>query len=199
MSASIRWSRVFYLAALLAVFGGPGFGAAIAPEEDEPFLPGLTANYRDPSGTTVSRPDYQLSFHWGDAPPDPRLGAGDFAGIWQGNVQTLTKGDYRFFVFGTGEIELKVAGQVVITRNALKNEWRESTATPLPADLVPFELSFRRTTADARLMVCWSGPDFGLEPIPPHALYHPRERTIKDDFARGAALARTLRCGRCHG
>ncbi|HTK73929.1 MAG TPA: c-type cytochrome, partial [Gemmataceae bacterium] len=47
--------------------------------------------------------------------------------------------------------------------------------------------------------VCWSGPDFGLEPIPPHALYHPRERTIKDDFARGEALARTLRCGRCHG
>lgn len=198
VSAPIRWTRILPLVVLMCTCGGAVSGATLAPEDDEPFLPGLTANYRDAGGNTASRLDYQLSFHWGDATPEPRLAAGNFAATWQGNLQTLTKGDYRFFVFGTGEFELKVAGQVVISRNALKSEWRESPPASLAADLLHFELSFRRTTADARLMVCWSGPDFGLEPIPPHALYHPRERTVRDDFARGAALARTLRCGRCH-
>jgi mono/diheme cytochrome c family protein len=196
-SAPIRRLGLCPLAILLALSGGAA--AAVAPEDDEPFLRGLTANYRDASGATAARVDYQLSFHWGDATPDPRLGTGDFLASWQGQLQTVAKGDYRFFVFGTGEVELKVAGKTAVARQALRNDWRESSATSLTADLQPFDLSFRRTTPDARLIVCWSGPDFGLEPIPPHSLYHPREHTIKDDFELGAALARTLRCGRCHG
>src|SRR5262245_44471814 len=198
VSAPIRWSGVLPLAVFIALFGGAAPAATLAPEDDEPFIPGLAATYRDASDATAARLDYQLSFHWVNDSPDPRLAPGEFRVTWQGNLQSVTKGDYRFLVFGTGEVEFKVGGQIVITRRALKNEWHESPATSLPADLVPFELSFRRTTADARLMVCWSGPDFGLEPIPPHALYHPRERTVRDEFARGAALARTLRCGRCH-
>lgn len=198
VSAPIRWLAVVPLVALGAVLTGGTRAGTLAPEDDEPFLPGLTANYRDATGTTTARLDYQLSFHWGDAPPDPRLAPGDFDATWQGNLQTVTKGDYRFFVFGTGEVELKVAGKVVVARRALRNEWHETQTVSLPAELLPLELSFRRGGPGARLTVCWSGPDFGLEPIPPHALFHARERTVKSDFERGAELARTLRCGRCH-
>jgi mono/diheme cytochrome c family protein len=194
-----RSSGILPLAVLVALFvGGTANGMTPAPDDDEPFLPGVAASYRDASGATAARLDHRLSFHWGGAPPDPRLAGGEFHAVWQGRVQTVAKGDYRFFAFGTGEVELKVAGQTVIARQAMRNDWRESPAVSLPADLVPFELSFRGTVSDARLMVCWSGPDFSLEPIPPHALFHPRESSARGEFERGAALARTLRCGRCH-
>jgi mono/diheme cytochrome c family protein len=199
VSAPIRLLGILRLTGFVALFAGVTQGQTLDPENAEPFLSGLTATYRDATGATAARLDYQLSFHWGDAPPDPRLANGGFHVTWRGNLQTLTKGDYRFFVFGTGEVEVSVAGKVVIARQPLRNDWRESSAVSLAAELLPFEVSFRRTGPDARLMVCWSGPDFGLEPIPPQVLYHPREQTVRGDFERGAALSRTLRCGRCHG
>lgn len=168
-------------------------------DEDEPFLPGLAANYRDAQGHTTMRLDYQLAFHWGELPPDPRLTVGEFRVIWQGNLLTASRGDYRFFAFGTGEIELKIAGRVVVARQRVRNGWLSSATVKLTADYHPLELSFRRTEKDARLMLLWSGPDFGREPVPPRFLYHPHEKAVERDFERGRLLARVLRCGRCHG
>src|SRR5207248_6785119 len=101
-SLHVRWLRVLPLVVLSALSTG-GAAAGTAPDDDEPFLPGLTATYRDTAGTTATRLDYRLSFHWGDAAPDSRLAAGQFSASWGGLLQTTTKGDYRFFLFGTGE------------------------------------------------------------------------------------------------
>ncbi|HXG10116.1 MAG TPA: c-type cytochrome, partial [Gemmataceae bacterium] len=68
----------------------------------------------------------------------------------------------------------------------------------LAAEHLPLELSFRRMGKDARLAVFWSGPQFGLEPIPPRFLFHPREHLVNRDFERGQLLARVLRCAGCH-
>ncbi len=168
-------------------------------DEDEPFLPGLVADYRDTQGHIATRLDYQLAFRWGELPPDPRLTRGEFRASWQGNLLTTSRGDYRFFVFGCGEVELKIAGRVAISRQAARNAWLSSAAIALTADYHTLELAFRRTERDARLMLLWSGPDFGLEPIPARFLYHSRQKTIERDFERGRLLARVLRCGRCHG
>jgi mono/diheme cytochrome c family protein len=167
-------------------------------DEEEPFLPGLAANYRDAQGHTASRLDYQLAFHWGELPPDPRLTAGEFRATWQGNLLTAPRGAYRFFVFGSGEVEWKIAGRAVIPRQIVRSGWLSSPAVTLTADYQPLEVSFRQTEKDARLMLFWSGPDFGLEPIPPRFLFHPREKAIDRDFERGRLLARVLRCGKCH-
>ncbi len=108
------------------------------------------------------------------------------------------RGDYRFYVFGSGEVEVKIAERVAIPRQTIQEGWLKSAVVPLAADFQPVELSFRRTNKDARLMVLWSGPDFGLEPIPPHALFHPRAKPVARDFERGQLLTHVLRCGRCH-
>ncbi|MHB1424213.1 MAG: hypothetical protein ACYC3I_13640 [Gemmataceae bacterium] len=191
---------LFIALACVWIAGLPALGRAQQQaDEDEPFLPGLAANYRDENGHSASRLDYQLAFHWGENPPDTRLTAGAFRASWQGNLLAAPRGDYRFFVFGSGEIELKIAGRVVVARRIVRNDWLESPALTLSADYHPLELSFRRTEKDARLMLLWSGPDFGLEPIPPRFLYHPRAKPVERDIERGRMLARVLRCGRCHG
>jgi cytochrome c553 len=195
--------RRFYLLLILAfVWMGllPALGRAQeGADEDGPFLPGLLGNYRDAQGHLATRLDYQLAFHWGDLSPDPRLTVGEFRVSWQGNLLTTARGDYRFFVFGCGEVELKIAGQFAIVRQTLRNGWVSSSAVALTADYHELEFAFRRTEQDARLMLLWSGPDFGLEPIPARFVYHPRQKPVERGFERGRLLACVLRCGRCHG
>jgi cytochrome c553 len=200
MSDSLR--RFFRSLILVFVWIGdqPSPGRAQeGADEDEPFLPGLIAHYRDAQGHAAARLDHQLAFHWGELPPDPRLTAGEFRASWQGSLLTTSRGDYRFFVFGCGEIELKIAGRAVIARQSVRNSWASSPAVSLTADYHTLELDFRRTEKGARLMLLWSGPDFGLEPVPARFLYHPRQKPVEHDFERGRLLARVLRCGRCHG
>jgi mono/diheme cytochrome c family protein len=199
MSRFARLLTRFAVLTVMLIVGGTPYVLAQAGADDEPFRPGLLASYSDVKGSTASRIDHQLAFHWGEAAPDPRLTAGEFRATWQGRLSVEAEGDYRFFVFGTGEVELKVAGRVAVARQIVRNGWCESPPMPLTAELQPFELSFRRTENDARLMVLWSGPQFGLEPIPPRLLVHARERTAGREFEHGQLLSRVLRCGRCHG
>src|SRR5262249_55479614 len=64
---------------------------------DDPFFPGLVASIRDGSGRAIARVDHHLSFHWGETPPDPRLGGKEFHASWQGRLIIRARGDYRFF------------------------------------------------------------------------------------------------------
>jgi cytochrome c553 len=194
--------RRFILSLILAwvwVAGLPKLGwAQEEADEDELFLSGLVAQYRDAQGHAAARLDYQLAFHWGEQPPDSRLTAGEFQATWQGNLLTTSRGDYRFFLFGCGEIELKIAGRPVLARQIVRHGWISSSAVSLNADYHTLEVSYRRTEKDARLMLLWSGPDFGMEPIPARFLSHPRQKLVERDYERGRLLARVLRCGRCH-
>jgi hypothetical protein len=184
---------------LLLHFGACQSAAPAEPADDEPYLPGLVASFQDDKGHAAVRLDHQLAFHWGEAPPDPRVAAGGFHATWRGQILITTRGNHRFALFGTGEVELKVAGQVIVPKQTLEKAWQESVAVPLSADFQSIELSFRRTAKDPQLLVLWSGPDFGMEPIPARFLFHPREQRIESDFARGELLSRVLRCERCHG
>lgn len=192
-------ARLLACLAVLAVVTIVPAAHAGGEPDDDPFLPGLLATFRDDKGHTATRLDPHVAFHWGEQAPDPRLAAGAFQASWQGQLLVTTRGEYRFFLFGNGEVELKVGGRSVIARQTVRNAWLTSAAVPLAADYHPLELSYRRTEKDARLMFLWSGPDFGLEPLPARALFHPREKPVGRDFERGQMLARVLRCGRCHG
>jgi cytochrome c553 len=200
MSDSLRRFFLPLMVASICIAGLPALGRAQeGTDEDEPFLPGLVADYRDTQGHTAARLDHQLAFHWGELPPDPRLTADEFRAAWRGNLLAVSRGDHRFFVFGCGEVELKIAGRVVLKRQIVRNGWASSQAVSLTADYHTLEVAFRRTEKGARLMLLWSGPDFGLEPVPARFLYHPRQKLVERDFERGRLLARVLRCGRCHG
>jgi mono/diheme cytochrome c family protein len=169
------------------------------PPEEEPYLPGLVASFRDGKGNTAVRLDHRLAFHWGKAAPDPRLTRGEFQAVWQGHLFVRDRGDYRFSLFGSGVVSLEVAGRKVVDRQTLHDGWHQSPPVALAAGFLPLTISFRKTNEEAHLMVLWSGPDFAREPIPPRFLFHPRERVVERDFERGKVLARALRCGRCHG
>ena len=142
-----------WLAALVVLLAGHTT-QALAQEDadDEPFLPGLVANFRDGKGNTASRVDHQLAFCWGETPPDPRLAGGEFRVTWQGRLSIDARGDYRFFLVGAGEAELKVSGKVAVARRPLRSEWTESPAVPLNAEFVPFELSERDIDGDDALL-----------------------------------------------
>lgn len=167
--------------------------------EDEPFLPGLVATYSDAARRTATRIDHQLSFHWSNRTPDPRLGDGEFTAAWRGVIHPDAKGAYRFHLFGSGEIELKLAGAVVIQRQVIAESWCVSLPLELKNEFQPIELTFRRTSKVARVGLFWSAPHFSLEAVPPRFLFHPRESTVSGEFDRGLMLARALRCERCHG
>ena len=180
----ISWLFVVFFAGTIA-----HCHAQQGSDEDNPFAPGLVAAYRDGKGHAATRIDHQLSFRWLDAVPDPRLAPGEFRASWQGHLRVRTHGDHRFQLFGSGEVELKLDGKVVIARQVLSNAWLESRPVALAAEDVPLELSFRRTDAQARLMVLWSGPRFGMEPIPPRLLVHERKHAPGSEFDRGRFLA----------
>ncbi len=200
MSDSLRHFLLPLILACIWIMDLPMLGhAQEGADEDEPFLPGLVADYRDANGHTAKRLDYQLAFPWGESPPDPRLIGGEFRAVWHGHLLTTSRGDYRFFVFGRGEVELKIAGRVAIARQIVRNSWASSPVISLTADYHTLEMSFGQTEKDARLMLLWSGPDFRLEPVPARFLYHPRQQSVERAFERGRLLARVLRCGRCHG
>src|SRR6266849_4099263 len=101
---------------LWLIAGATLYGRAQEGADDEPFLTGLVASFQDAKGNTASRIDHQLAFHWDGASPDPRLAEGEFRATWQGHLFVRTRGDYRFFLFGSGEVELKVAGRAVVAR-----------------------------------------------------------------------------------
>ena len=150
--------------------------------------------------TDTKRRGWIISWRFiGDRPPDPRLDAGAFQATWRGQLLAVPRGEYRFFVFGSGEIELKIAGRVVRERQTLRDEEAASGSVALTADYHPLELSFRRNGKDARLMLLWSGPDFGREPIPARALFIRATSRLPKISSVGRFLARALRCGRCHG
>lgn len=192
-----RFATIAALAVLLIMAEKSPTFAQDAGDE-EPFRPGLIANLRDRQGHIASRIEHQLAFNWGDAAPDPRIARDDFQATWQGQIFVATKGDYRFAVYGSGEIELKVGGHEVLSRQSLRKSWSTSESVHLPAELQTFDLAFRATEKAAELKVFWSGPDFTLEPIPSRFLLHPREKALQSEFERGRHLARFLRCGHCH-
>src|SRR5262245_5335313 len=100
------WPRHLpWLVAILMSTVARGARPAAAQERAaySPFLPGLVARYADAKGHTAVRVDPQLGFQWGEAPPDPRLVAGDFRATWQGRLLVHARGEYRFALFGSGE------------------------------------------------------------------------------------------------
>ena len=185
-------------AAIGLVVSLTGLACAQDEEEEQPYLPGLVATYIAADGSEVRRLDDAIAFDWQEQLPDPRISKAPHGVTWRGLLWARESGDYRLHVFVTGEVEVRLAGNVVIPRQRLKEAWTSSDPLPLEFDRHPLEVEFRQTEPAARIALFWSGPQFGLEPISPRFLLHAREKTIAADFERGRLLAAALRCAACH-
>jgi glucose/arabinose dehydrogenase/mono/diheme cytochrome c family protein len=172
--------------------------SAFAQEDDEePFRPGLIRELELSSGERVRELAMTPLF------TAEEVAAGGVKRIeWIGLLDFPDTGAYRLAVFGSGRLELKLGGRTVLERSAKTAGWVESAELNFEFGPQPLQISFEPIalpgSSSGELALFWTGPNFGLEPISPRALLHPREQTPYSKLASGRLLARALRCEACH-
>jgi cbb3-type cytochrome oxidase cytochrome c subunit len=177
--------------------------------EPENLRRGLVATYRDaakPTPAEVMRlePGIALALKAGEA-AHPRLRVDGGSVLWQGYVNVLRRGAYRFQVRLRGRFLLRVAGKEVLAaevtdeRPALK----ESADVLLEAGVHPLAAEFTRLPGDARVELFWESKHFRREPLPYDHLGHladktPARLTADALIERGRYLVEESACVRCH-
>jgi mono/diheme cytochrome c family protein len=191
--------RIFLITVgFLAVLHLRSTSVAQEEAEEEPFQPGLIAKYSDAVSHSFRRLDEAIAFHWDDEAPDAKIAADNFEVHWRGKLFAQGAGEYRLALHASGEVEVKLAGKTVIPRQQAKG-WVFSQPITLEFDRHELEISFRKAKNPAHISLHWSGPQFGLEPVPPRHLVHDRKEPISNLYERGELLAAGLRCAACHG
>ncbi len=181
------------LALVLILLASP----ATAQFEDDGFRSGLVGRYRQHE-TAFKQVDACIAFAWGAETPDRRLAAEGYEVRWRGYLMAQAPGVYRLSASVVGEVEIELAGEVVLTARSSTPRWFESEELNLAADFHPLEVQYRKTGKDARVVLFWSGPQFQLEPVGGRYLFHDPTDTPDERFERGRRLTRALRCIACH-
>lgn len=189
-------------------------GQSSDEDEEEPFRSGLIARQTSPGDATserlVATVQYPLddAAENGDANRSLQAGAQPRQVAWQGRLWVQVPGAYRLFAFSNGSTTIKLQDKVVLQAESRSPAWHATEELDLPFGYLPLEIDFAPAVATDKsaqtgapppqLNLFWSGPQFGLEPIPPRFLVHPRESTPAVDVAAGRRLTRALRCAACH-
>ena len=168
--------------------------------ERESLQPGIQVDFRQ-GARQDRRVQRQAALHVAAAEaPATFLGPGKFHAQFAGLLQTPLRGDYRFYVTGSGHATIVVNDQQVVA--GLIDAQRGPAAIPLPkghVKLLVYYASLDQGSAEFRLD--WAGEAFSREPIPPTALHHlPQRENVPAVVGRRAGLElwSTHHCGRCH-
>lgn len=172
--------------------------------EPEDLRRGLIATHGDGTRQAARlESTIALSFQAGEA-AHPHLAADGGATIWQGYVNIVRGGPYRFRARLRGEFTLKIGGKQALaaTVKGDKPAWVEGGEVRLDAGIHELTAEFKRLLGAAVVELRWQAPFFRPEPIPPEFLGHLQEqaRTLARDafLERGRFLAEELSCVRCH-
>jgi hypothetical protein len=200
-------SASFFLAFSLCFLLWSGAHAGDVDAED--LRPGLLTTYRDaarPTPVEIVRIDPALgfalkageSFH-------PRLAADGETVRWEGYVNVLRAGAYRFRAVLRGRFRLTVAGKEVLAAEGKEAApvSQDGPETKLESGVHAVTAEFTRPPGDARLELWWQSPYFRIEPLPFDVLGHlPKQETAalaKDtQLERGRFLAEERSCTACH-
>lgn len=190
------------LIALPLAFAFITTAARAANEDDEEelpkFAPGLVATYRTGTRPPVVRVDDDVQLVWhGNAPRKDELARNIH---WQGRLFSQAGGEYRLHVFVHGSVAITVNGENILTVSTRMPAWHESRPIKLAYGYHPLEIGYDRpSTSDAgTIKLCWSGPQFGVEPIPERHFFHEPAKTPPTKLDDGKQLVRALRCAACH-
>jgi mono/diheme cytochrome c family protein len=179
--------------------------AADTPVDPEDLRPGLVAAHSD-GKVKISRlePTVALSLGAEDT-AHPRLAAGADSAAWQGYLNVLRPGTFRFSTLLRGKLRLVVADKVVLETEVKEQAPRLEIGQPLrlEAGVHALRAEFTRLPGPARVQVFWQAPQFRTEPIPYDFLGHlPAQLPSgwNDDqlSERGRVLAEEYGCVRCH-
>jgi cbb3-type cytochrome oxidase cytochrome c subunit len=198
--------------ALAALAGWPALVCRAAPDQDvtdDDLRPGLVTTYRDGAGASpveVTRlePTFALSLGAGEA-AHPRLAADGGTAHWEGYLNVLRAGNYRFQAVVRGRFRLRLDGKDVLSAEGkdATPASQDSGEVRLEAGTHPLLADFTRLPGPARLEVSWQAPGFAREPLPYDAVGHlPKQvsaKLLNDTLAEhGRLLAEERNCTSCH-
>jgi hypothetical protein len=178
---------------LLLFLAAPIAGSAAPSDDDEEanLAAGLIAHFRSASGHEVVRVE-PVPRLFGDVVA-PGL-SGPLKVAWVGKL-LATNETYRFHLepSSLADVSVTIDGKVV----------RPGEAVRLSAGYHDLALCGVHRAGTPSLLLSWQGTKFAREPVPPRAFFHDpatessvlRRRQQRD---RGALLAATLGCRRCH-
>ncbi len=196
--------------ASLAVLLAAGLPAVAADAVDADALrPGLVATYRDtarPAANEVVRlePTIALALKAGEA-PHPRLAADGGSVRWEGYLNVVRAGNYRFRAVVRGQFRLTVGDKEVLAATVKEEApaLKEGPELRLESGWQPLVAEFTRLPGPARVEVFWESKGFRSEPLPHEPLRH-LPRKVLPSLARDAAedhgrfLVEERNCFACH-
>jgi mono/diheme cytochrome c family protein len=159
---------------------------------------GLIAEYH--FGDTVTRRiDEDILFVGHAGQPDARLPQEALMATWRGAVLVRENGKYRFSIYSSGKVSLRVNGQQLIDANSSDRAWHDAEPIELAFGRCTFEMEYASGTQVPSVGLYWAGPGFELEPVASRYLAHtPTAEEIAGDHEEGLSLSRALRCSACH-
>lgn len=170
--------------------------------------PGLVAVYKDLATPPVEivRVEPTVGFTWkaGEA-AHPRLAAEGGSVTWEGFLNVLRPGEYRFSATVLGKVQVNVAGKDVLVAQSKGDKPTPVEGTPLRLEGGPqaLKITFTRPAGPARLELLWHASYFRTEPLPYDALFHlpakvPAGLATTSTLERGRWLVEENNCAGCH-
>jgi len=192
------------LIAVLTATAGP-----VAAVEPEDLRRSLITHFLDPEGKgaiTLFRLEPTIALAWqaGES-GHPRLRADGGKVTWQGHLNIVQAGPYRFSVRLRGDFRLTVAGKEVLNAAVAEASpaLKQSAEVVLEAGVHPIAGEFTRRPGSARVELLWKGPGFREEPLPYDVVGHlpsqAPDQLKKDTLVeQGRFVAEELSCVKCH-
>ena len=161
----------------------------LAQDEDVEYSRGIHASFKFRNGANVERVMETISYATGDgaegAPHEL---------IWQGFVLVKSPGLHRFKVHVEGAVNIAFDGKTILNSRSNKAGWHSCEPIDLSFGWYPIVARLRPTSENARVSLCWSGPNFQLEPVTD--LFH--QPTEVTDVSSGRLMTRAMGCANCH-
>jgi mono/diheme cytochrome c family protein len=192
--------------ALLSTLLLTGTSYAVQNKVDvEDLRPGLDATYTDASQNQITQldPVPALALRPGEA-PHPRLRADGGEVSWQGHINVLRAGDYRFGATLRGSIRVQIGKKVVLTAEAREAApiRKLGANVRLEAGVQPIRIAYTRPAGVARLELFWKAPHITEEPLDRDLLFHvsadKSPLTRANQIERGRFLVEERNCASCH-
>ncbi|MEM6801025.1 MAG: PA14 domain-containing protein [Bacteroidota bacterium] len=136
---------------------------------------GLMATYfhdDNLSELAFSRVDPAIEFNWGLASPDEQMDAESFSIRWEGELQSLQAGTYRFFLKSDEQVRLWIDRVLLIDSWGEGNPEEQEVSLDLAEkEKYKVRLEYRHLSDKAHIQFSWSGPEFEKESIPRYQLF----------------------------
>ena len=137
---------------------------------------GLTGSYfnkPDLTGLVFTRTDATINFNWGNASPDPAIGADKFSLRWTGYILPFYSETYTFKTFSDDGDRVWINGQLIIDDWKIQRGGKTTSGSiALTAgQLYPITVEFYENTGGAEMSLYWSSPSQGGQIIPQSQLF----------------------------